>query len=178
MLLGGLLARTGYGRKGGELRVGETAPGVIVERIPDDKPDDRLLVLAPRFRVEGDHDLLAQPKLFGLDTVTDTSRGHFPAISAKPLAISQAKQSAAALFTAEGFEAAAVTALGAVAAGAPPARRRRVKQVRVEFDRPFGFLAQHRTSGLILAAGWVAEHEPFPPPEDDIEMEALFRSWE
>lgn len=178
VLHGGLLARTGYGRKGGELRVGETAPGVIVERVPDDQPDDRLLVLAPRFRVEGEHDLLTQPTLFGLDTVTDTSRGHFPAISAKPLAISQAKQNAAALFTAEGFEAAAVTALGAVAAGPPPAMRRRVKQVRVEFDRPFGFLAQHRTSGLILAAGWVAEPEPYQPPGDEIEMEALFRSWE
>ena len=177
VLHGGLLARTGHGRKGGELRVGDTAPGLIVERVPDDQPEDRLLVLAPRFRVEGDHDLLARPQLFGLDTVTDTSRGHFPAISAKPLAVSQAKQSAAALFTAEGFEAAAVTAVGAVAAGMPPVPPRRVKQVRVEFDRPFGFFALHRTSDLILAAGWVAEPEPGLPSEDEIEMDTVLRSW-
>jgi len=177
VLHGGLLARTGYGRKGGELHVGDTAPGLIVERVPDDKPEDRLLVLAPRFRVEGDHDLLARPKLFGLDTVTDTSRGHFPAMGPKPLAVSQARQSAAAVFTAEGFEAAAVTAVGAVAGGMPPIPPRRVKQIRVEFDRPFGFLAQHRTSGLILAAGWVAEPESYQPSADEIEMEAVLRSW-
>ena len=47
-------------------------------------------------------------------TVTDASRGHFPAISPKPLAVSQARQSAATVFTADGFEAAAVTAGGAM----------------------------------------------------------------
>lgn len=110
-------------------------------------------------------------------TVTDASRGHFPAISPKPLAVSQARQSAATVFTADGFEAAAVTAVGAIAGGMPPVPPWRVKQVRVEFDRPFGFLAQHRTSGLILAAGWVAEPEPYQPPEGGFEMETVLRSW-
>lgn len=190
VLQGGLSARTGWERElgrtpgraaggtrartGEALQVGDTAPGLLVERVPDDDPDDRLLVLVPRFRVEGDHDLLKQPKVFGLDTVTDTSRGHFPAISAEPLAVTQAKQSAVAMFTADGFEAAAVTAIGAMGAGIPPVLRRRVKQIRVEFDRPFGFVASHRTSGLILAVGWVAEPEAYSPTEQDLEFEALF----
>lgn len=181
VLQGGLLAYggcgCGRGRKGGELRVGDAAPGLIVERVPDYEPDDRLLVLAPRFRVEGDHNLLEQPEVFGLRTVTDTKRGHFPAISPKPLAVSQARQTAMAVFAADGFEAAAVTALGAVAGGMPSVPPRRVKQVRVEFDRPFGFLAVHRTSGLIVAAGWVAEPEQCPTSAEELEMEALLRSW-
>jgi serine protease inhibitor len=64
-------------------------------------------------------------------------------------------------FTAEGFEAAAVTAMAAVGAGMRAVPPGRVKEVRVELDRPFGFFASHRASGLILAAGWVAEPEPY-----------------
>jgi hypothetical protein len=58
-------------------------------------------------------------------------------------------------------------------AGAAPPRRRRVKQIRADFDRPFGFFAAHRTTGLILAAGWVAEPEPYAGPSLDDEFEAL-----
>ena len=100
--------------------------------------------------------------------MTDVSRGHFPAMSSHPLAVSAAKQNAIAHFTAEGFEAAAVTALGGAGGAAP---RRKVKQVRVEFDRPFGFFATHRISGLTLAAGWVAEPEPAAPVRDDFDFE-------
>ena len=177
VLQSGLVAQTRTGRKGGELRIGGTAPGLIVERVPDYEPDDRLLVLTPRFRVTADHNLLEQPDVFGLAIVTDTTRGHFPTMSPQPLAVTQAKQSAAALFTAEGFEAAAVTAVAPSAAGAPPVPPRRVKQVRVEFDRPFGFLAVHRMSGLIMAAGWVAEPETYQPPAEELEIEAMLKSW-
>ncbi|MEY9927476.1 hypothetical protein ABH926_002110 [Catenulispora sp. GP43] len=177
VLQGGLLARTGYGRKGGELRIGDTAPGLVVERVPDDATDDRLLVLTPRFRVGADHDLLDRPEVFGLATVTDTGRGHFPAISPEPLAVSQARQSAAAMFTADGFEAASVTAVLVTAGGRPPVPARTVKQVRVEFDRPFGFLALHHRSGLIMAAGWVAEPEAYQPSAEEIEIEAHFQAW-
>ena len=173
VLQGGLIARTGYGRRGGELRVGEIAPGVVVERVGDDEADDRLLILAPRFRVDGDHDLLKHPEVFGLDTVADTRRGHFPAISSKPLAVSEAKQGATAQFTADGFEAAAVTAIAMVAGGMAPVPPRRVKQIRVELDRPFGFFASHRASGLILAAGWVAEPEPYQPTVDEFEIPGI-----
>jgi hypothetical protein len=54
-----------------------------------------------------------------------------------------------------------------------------VKEVRVEFDRPFGFFAAHRATGLILAAGWVAEPEPWMPgPEDLALAERVRRSME
>lgn len=161
VLEGGLLARTGYGRRGGELQVGDTAPGLVVERVPDDEADDRLLIQMPRFSVDSDHDLLEHPEVFGLDTVTDALRGHFPVISPQPLAVSQARQGAAARFTAKGFEAAAVSAGAAVVGGMLPVPPRRVKQVSVRLDRPFGFFASHRASGLVLAAGWVAEPEQY-----------------
>ncbi|GGV14111.1 hypothetical protein GCM10010182_38300 [Actinomadura cremea] len=32
----------------------------------------------------------------------------------------------------------------------------------VTFDRPFGFLARHRPTGLVLLAGWVADPDPWP----------------
>ncbi|MBR7835198.1 hypothetical protein KDL01_18135 [Actinospica durhamensis] len=175
VLEGGLLARSGYGRRGGELRIGETAPALAVERVPDNEPDDRLLIHMPRFSVDASHDLLEHPEVFGLDTVTDRLRGHFPAISAQPLAVSQARQSAAARFTAKGFEAAAVTAIALMAGGMPPVPPRRVKQIRVELDRPFGFFASHRASGLILAAGWVAEPEAYEPTVEDLEVRASLR---
>jgi hypothetical protein len=34
------------------------------------------------------------------------------------------------------------------------------------FDRPFGFLAVHRETSLVLTAGWVADPKPFPEDED------------
>jgi hypothetical protein len=34
--------------------------------------------------------------------------------------------------------------------------------VSVTFDRPFGFLAVHRPTSLVLVAGWIAEPEPWP----------------
>jgi hypothetical protein len=171
VLQGGLIARTGRGRKGSELRVGEHAPGLVVERAPDDELDDRLLIKTPRFRVDGDHDLVGHPEVFGLDAVTDTRRGHFPAISPRPLAVSQARQSATARFTAKGFEAAAVTAM-VMASGVLSVPPGRVKQIRVTLDRPFGFFASHRGSGLILAAGWVAEPEPYQPAPEELEFGA------
>jgi len=33
--------------------------------------------------------------------------------------------------------------------------------VRVSFDRPFGFLAVHRRTGLVLVAGWVDDPDPY-----------------
>ena len=156
VLQGGLVALSGRGRHGGELHIGDTAPGLTVEWATDFTSADRLLALVPRFRVEASHDLLKRPEIFGLRTVTDVTRGHFPAMSRHPLAVCAAMQNAVAHFTAKGFEAAAVTALAAMPAGMPS---QKAKQVRVTFDRPFGFYAAHYPSGLILAAGWAAEPE-------------------
>jgi hypothetical protein len=48
-----------------------------------------------------------------------------------------------------------------------------VKEIRVELDRPFGFFASHRTSGLILAAGWVAEPAPYQSVGASADLVAL-----
>lgn len=145
---------------GSRLHVGAEGPGIGVAEIPSFNPAPTLRVATVRFTVNGDHDLLANGPLFGLVAATDAGRGHFPGISPQPLAVSQARQGATATFTAEGFRAAAVTALGMQAGSAPPPHL--VRSVWVAFDRPFGFAAVHRSTGLVLVAGWVAEPQEWP----------------
>ncbi len=71
-----------------------------------------------------------------------------------------------ARFGAHGFEAAAVTAFGAAGAGIPRLRWL-TTTVSATFDRPFGFLAPHRHTRLVLAAGWVTDPEPYREDEED-----------
>jgi serine protease inhibitor len=91
----------------------------------------------------------------------DTRDGHFPGISPSPLAIGQAEQSAVARFGALGFRAGAVTVIAPVAGGAVPDLRCTTTVVKAQFDRPFGFLAVHRESRLVLTAGWVTDPTPY-----------------
>ncbi|MFE5098235.1 proteinase inhibitor I4 serpin, partial [Streptomyces sp. NPDC056638] len=37
----------------------------------------------------------------------------------------------------------------------------RAREISACFDRPFGFLALHRTSRLVLNAGWVTDPDTF-----------------
>ena len=134
-------------------------PGLIVERRKSPRPKDVLRLALPSFEIRTKHDLLADPDLFGLGLVTDTSTSHLPRLSPVPLAISDGAQDVLARFFAEGFEAAAVTAFGAIAGSAPPEDLYDVTYARVDFDRPFGFLAVHRPSRLAVVAGWV--NSPF-----------------
>lgn len=148
---------------GGALPHGHVGPGLHVEQQPAATPEPRTLdVRTVAYEVRADHDLLASAGLFGLTAATDTRAGHFPGVSAYPLAVGQARQSAVARFGALGFRAAAVSAVMPVAAGAPPQHRYETTVVRVAFDRPFGFLATDRDSRLVLAAGWVTEPAPYP----------------
>ncbi|MGW7526523.1 serpin family protein [Streptomyces sp. NPDC054783] len=152
---------------GSRLPCGEAGPGlrVVEERRPAPAPPV-LDVLTAAYEITADHDLLQRSELFGLTTARDARQGHFPGISGFPLAVGSAAQSALARFGALGFHAAAVTMAGAYGAGMPPLRhvRRRVDAV---FDRPFGFLALHRHSRLVLAAGWVTDPVPLRRhPED------------
>ncbi|MEU2546225.1 hypothetical protein ABZ618_12455 [Streptomyces roseolus] len=88
----------------------------------------------------------------------DDDAGHFPGVSDSPLAVGRAAQAGTARFTRDGFEAASVTAFVGIAGGAAePRPRYRVRRVELDVDRPFGFLAVHRTSRLVLSAGWVAD---------------------
>ncbi|MFI6943635.1 serpin family protein [Streptomyces sp. NPDC050418] len=151
---------------GERLPLGRPGPGLTVGEERSTRPDPQLDVLTSPFRIAVDHDLLRQAALYGLITASDASRGHFPGIGPYPLAIQQAAQSALAVFDAKGFESAAVTAIAAVAGSAPPQPRYTVRRVEAAFDRPFGFLTVHRTSRLVLAAGWVAEPVPYRAPEN------------
>ncbi|WP_329376400.1 serpin family protein [Streptomyces sp. NBC_01351] len=136
---------------------GNPGPGLFVATEAAVSPEPRLRITTVAFEVRAEHDLLCQARLFGLETASDKDSGHFPGISSEPLAIGSARQSALARFTAKGFEAAAVTAFAMAPGCAMPRLRYRVRRAEVRFDRPFGFLAVHRTSRLVLAAGWVNE---------------------
>ncbi|WP_051426499.1 serpin family protein [Jiangella gansuensis] len=155
---------SGEVRTGGELLAGDGDgagsgwPGVAV--VSAQRPS--LAVTTARFTVRSDHDLMENAAVFGLRTVSGTDRGHFPAIGPVPLRVDQARQSAVAVFSATGFEAAAVTAIGLRTVSMPVHNSR---GLAVSYDRPFGFLATHRDSGLVLFAGWVDEPDAWSPPE-------------
>ncbi|MFD9355662.1 serpin family protein [Streptomyces sp. NPDC060031] len=146
---------------------GNPGPGLRIERVPSTDRQEWLHLETVAFEVRADHDLLDRPRLFGLESATDDRHGHFPGISTDPLAIGSARQSAVARFHAEGFEAAAVTAFAIGAGAAVPRLRYRVRRAEVAFHRPFGFLAVHRTSRLVLAAGWVTDPLPYEEPTGD-----------
>ncbi|MEU2063000.1 serpin family protein [Streptomyces sp. NPDC013455] len=159
----GIVARALPLTGGGALPHGHVGPGLHVEQQPATAPEPKTLdVRTVAYEVRADHDLLALPGLFGLTTATDTAVGHFPGVSAYPLAVGEARQSAVAQFGALGFRAAAVTAVMPVPAGALPQYRYETTVVRVTFDRPFAFLAVDRESRLVLTAGWVTEPAPYP----------------
>ncbi|MGO4613935.1 serpin family protein [Nocardia sp. 2YAB30] len=157
--LGGLVPyRTG-------LDAGPVAPGLTMRQKFGYAQRDTLHVRLPPFAIRSKHDLIAHAELFGLLTATDADRGHFPRISPVPLSIEQGAQDVLAQFTRDGFEATAVTALMA-APGAAPAipSQRHTTVLEASFDRPFGFLAVHRPTGLAVAAGWVANPAEAPAP--------------
>ncbi len=146
-------------RRGRELVSGVGAPGVRVVERPSFSGEPGLVVRCVRFRVSGEHDLLARAELFGLRSASDAEAARFPGISGTPLVVSAARQDAVATFSATGFEAAAVTGLAMRPTAAPAGTARTVE---LTLDRPHGFAAVHRPSGLVLVAGWVADPEQAP----------------
>lgn len=150
------------------LPYGEAGPGLTkrVVRVSAPTPPELALRTAA-FALSADHDLLKRAGLFGLGTASEIRPHHFPGMSAMPLAIGSARQSSMAEFGALGFRAASVTAVAAVAGGMPE-RRHSAVRVSADFDRPFGFLAVHRTSRLVLTTGWVAEPTLADPDAYDL----------
>ncbi|MEV0525564.1 serpin family protein [Streptomyces sp. NPDC050439] len=163
-----ILARTRAVLPGPRLPYGDVGPGLSVRKVRCARPmPPALHVTTVPFTLSARHDLLAHSPLFGLTTATaDRAEGHFPGISPLPLVIADGAQAATATFGALGFRAAAVTAISAVAAGVPE-ERYLTTEVDAVFDRPFGFLAVHRTSRLVLAAGWVTDPEPYREDEEE-----------
>lgn len=121
-------------RPGSELRLGETAPGLRVVEAQTEEPEPTSIdVRTVRFEVAAQHDLFANGSLFGIATASDCTSGHFDGISRTPLCISAAAQSARAIFSATGFEAAAVTML-AIRLGRLPLTDAISLVIRVEFS--------------------------------------------
>lgn len=129
-------------------------PGVDAREVDATDPAPELVLSLPSFDVAASHDLLAGPDLFGLRTASRD--GTFPGISPVDLVVSSARQEALAKFTALGFQAATVTALAMYPLAFQQRSTRRLR-VTVTFDRPFGFFAVHRPTGLVLVAGWVSD---------------------
>lgn len=164
-----LSALDGTAIPGSQLEDGEPAPGVVAETIDSVLPDDRLSITTAPFDIRASHDLLASPSLFGLTAATDGTQGHFPGLSPFPLAVDDARQDVTATFNRTGFRATAVTAiaLGVGSARPPQQETHRVRRLSVTFDGPFGFVATHRASSLVLVAGWVHEPAPGEPADGD-----------
>ena len=134
----------------------EPSPGVSVRtvRSTTGQPETRLECVA--FAFSDEHDLLSQAEVFGFGHVA-SGGGHLPGISGTPLRVDQARQDVVVEFSADGFKAAAVTSVaGARASFARPAERE-ARRTTISYTRPHAFAAVHRTSGLVLVAGWVAK---------------------
>ncbi|MGW1544629.1 serpin family protein [Streptomyces sp. NPDC002309] len=159
----GILARRHPVVPGSLLPYGDVGPGLRVEKERRARPEPPTLRQETvAFRTVARHDLLGLHEVFGLTTARDTRQGHFPGVSDFPLAVGSAEQAVVARFGALGFRAAAVSALSWVAGGGVPRLRYVTTTVKARFDRPFGFLALHRHSRLVLTAGWVTDPEPHP----------------
>lgn len=137
---------------GGAMTTGGAGPGIAVGTAPGFA--ETLSLACVRFTVSATHDLLRDADLFGLSRAADDLRAEFPGIGADRLVVARAAQEATATLSATGFEAAAVTS---VLMGSSAAAQRSARQVRVTIDRPHGFLAVHRPTGLVMVAGWVGE---------------------
>ncbi|MFF0298787.1 serpin family protein [Kitasatospora sp. NPDC004614] len=140
---------------------GEPWPGLELTTVESASPGNVGALLTAGFLVRSEHDLLRSADLFGLRTAAQDGDWFRGISRSTPLKVSQARQVAMAEFSAEGFEASAVTAMTMVRSAAmTPLRRFRVRHATARFNRPFAFLAVHRTSGLVLMAGWVTEPAP------------------
>jgi hypothetical protein len=125
---------------------------------PTPQTSPETCAVVPAFNLANDLDLLEDAAALGLELASDDEFAQFDRLAAQRLYVSQAKQSCTAVFSATGFEAAAVTAFGMDWMGsAPPQQLHKHRRAMVTFDRPFAYLARHRPSGLILIAGWVDE---------------------
>ena len=152
-------------RRGLEIVDGEVVPALRVATTEGRKRDPYATIRTPAFDITNHVVLTDAPDLFGLRTAMDAGSGHFPDVSTAELYVQEAAQAARARFDALGFEAAAVTAvkMGRIATLATSSFAVRVFDLT--FDRPFGFLAVDRRSGLVLFAGWVNDPEPWADPE-------------
>ncbi|MFD3508380.1 serpin family protein [Nocardia sp. NPDC058666] len=149
----GLAALDGAADVRTDLPVGTTAPCLTVSRRETVGGRDSVVLKMPPFEVENKHNLAQHAALFGLTTAFSMPGSHFDGLASVPLALDAAGQDVIARFDAEGFEAAAVTAAAIRLGGVPQKTWSTITSVNI--DRPFGFLAVDRPTGLVLVAGQV-----------------------
>ncbi|MBX8688511.1 hypothetical protein GO011_13830 [Mycobacterium sp. 20091114027_K0903767] len=113
----------------------------------------------PAWSASSDHDLAAAP---GVAPVFETLRG-FARPEDLPVEF-EARQSAVASYTREGFKAAAVTAVGMRAGSVPRFHEVVVKRIEIRFNRPFAVLAcadrnvgPETWRGVPVFSAWVTE---------------------
>jgi len=139
-------------------RVGDVVvPGATISTTRNSTGDPEARLECVAFSLSAQHDLLALADVFGLKHVSVFGQ-RFPGISDTPTYVGQARQDVVAEFTENGFKAAAVTAHTMVHAAMvrkPP--QRPVRLTTISYTRPHGFAAVHRSSGLVLVAGWVTK---------------------
>jgi hypothetical protein len=153
-----------WGRSSADMTAGERAPGVtVVEyQAPSPQTAPEVSVETIGFSVSSDLDLIEDASALGLERASDEERAEFDRLAHRPTYVSQARQSCVAEFSATGFEAAAVTTVAMLRAGAVLRTDHEHRQARIVFDRPFAYAARHRPSGLVLIGGWVAEPDRSP----------------
>ncbi|MFC3492502.1 serpin family protein [Glycomyces rhizosphaerae] len=147
-----------WGRPASDLTAGAPSIGVTFREYqgPDPQTTPETTATVPAFALDSDLNLLDDAAALGLELASDDELAQFDRLAAQRLYVSQARQTATAVFSATGFEAAAVTAFGMAYTGFP-AQTHPHRTAVVTFDRSFAYLARHRPSGLILIAGWVTE---------------------
>lgn len=136
-------------------------PGLVVQAYKEfgrKEPDPYVEVQVPPFDVQARTNLVSEA--FGLARAA-LPGDHFPGMASNlPLMVSDGFQVARAGFGERGFEASAYSMMGRkLGAALIPEIKHRVVRIWAIFDRPFGFLAVDRESGLLLFAGWVTENE-------------------
>lgn len=136
------------------LPYGNVGPGRLVEKVRRTRPESPLLeVPTVAYHMSASHDLLVLHGLFGLTTAQDTSRGDFPGVGDFPLAIGPARAEHYGEVRRAGFRGRRGDCVQCSSRGLPDLPTR----IRAAFDQPFGFLALHRHTRLVLTAGWVTD---------------------
>lgn len=145
-------------------------PGIRVHTTHEARPKNPLPfvhVNVPSFDIRHETNLFT--KEFGLPPLPGTTDfdNQYPGIASNlPVIVTGALQIARAGFHEKGFEASAFSVIMGKGGAGPPRGALRVLNITATFDRPFGFLAVERESGLLLFAGWTTEDDWTPVKAD------------
>ncbi len=122
------------------------------QQLQQTEPNSTRLFL-PKFKLETSYDLIPACKALGMNKPFDFASADFSGILGKPgdLCISQIKHKAIIEVDESGTEAAAVTAIGVLAAGIEP------QPVVFRADHPFLFLIREHATNSILFMGRMSD---------------------